>query len=506
MAAPWHRPLAGLIDDFSARSEDLRHILMTIDSVALEVPATWMDQDPEDGIARWGLPPDGHWRRGPDDVDARAVIAQEPEFGYPFCWKHTFYGAGAYEPFKRLAYQVVRSLSDIPAGDYERRRAALGLPLDAPQAARPSPQLWWIRAVHGIAARKHQGSDLWSTVGSVQADPRPTINSEGWRRAQAEGRPDVGRSDVSILEVDIFKASALALGHILAAFIPQEIVNVSPLLGGSPFCDVGGARWWRLREPILSEDQFPDRILKPCPPQFFPAVDRFAYCFVLETNGGRYLLLGALNDFWGQITPHGADSLWIIEGDQMRCHSRVGDNPVHLHYREIPKEEALKLLIASGHSSDLPGDLAALLKAELFSTSRPSQNPVVDVTPPEEGPPILPPHKAATDPDDRPHPIPTSPSEGRKGRLSKEPSRQDFAAYHLWILRIYDQRAIARMLEKEFKKPFDQPKVSRMVKRVRAWLVLGNVVPNLEPIPTPKTIPMDPKKLEQGPRNPKQSD
>ncbi len=381
MAGPWHRPLAGLIDDFAARKEDLRHILLTIDAEALEVPSVWMDQDPEDGIARWGLPPDIAWRTLPGEREARPVVVQEAEFGFPLCWKHTFYGVGAFTQFRRLAYRVVRSLADIPPGHYAGLSAAMGLPPDPPLAGCPTPHLWWTRALHGIALMRHPGSELWANCGAVRADPKPAIISQARPEIEEVDRPDFRRFDVSILEGDIFSASMHALEILRVACVPRIIVRVTPLIGGARYDDVGGAGYWVLRDVLLSQDQFPGRMPKPAPPQYYPSIDRFAYRVVMRTTSGRYLLLGAMHDYWDADSQVAADVLIAVGADDLRRRAPFLDIPVRLDYREITKNEALELLIASNHSDDL----ISLLNTSLPADFRPPQPPEDDTSTREVG-------------------------------------------------------------------------------------------------------------------------
>ncbi len=78
----------------------------------------------------------------------------------------------------------------------------------------------------------------------------------------------------------------------------------------------------------------------------------------------------------------------------------------------------------------------------------------------------------------------------------KEPSANAFAAYRAVIL--------TGMKQEDLKGRFGvgQSTISRWVRDVGKWIEAGNVLPDeiAAPPPRPKTITMDPRKLERGPR------
>src|SRR4051812_22516499 len=100
---------AGLARDFESQQADLRHVLLSLDHEILNPPPSW-DVPDDDGVIRWGLPPDEQWRRYPDEEELQPVILQELEWAFPLLWRHTFTGARAFRPFKKLAYRSLQAL------------------------------------------------------------------------------------------------------------------------------------------------------------------------------------------------------------------------------------------------------------------------------------------------------------------------------------------------------------------------------------------------------------
>jgi hypothetical protein len=78
-----------------------------------------------------------------------------------------------------------------------------------------------------------------------------------------------------------------------------------------------------------------------------------------------------------------------------------------------------------------------------------------------------------------------------RGNL-KEPSKKAIDAYRAVMFLGQKQETVAP------KFGVVQGTVSRWVKQVSSWIAAGNLLPNLD-APKPKTITMDPRKLEQGP-------
>jgi hypothetical protein len=83
-------------------------------------------------------------------------------------------------------------------------------------------------------------------------------------------------------------------------------------------------------------------------------------------------------------------------------------------------------------------------------------------------------------------------SGSKAGRLA-EPSPRAFAAYRAVRLAGQRQAEVAK------RSGVDQGTVSRWVAQVANWIRAGNVLADLD-APRPKVVPMDPAKLEQGPR------
>lgn len=80
-------------------------------------------------------------------------------------------------------------------------------------------------------------------------------------------------------------------------------------------------------------------------------------------------------------------------------------------------------------------------------------------------------------------------------RVPKEPSPEAFAAYRIQVSIGWTQEQIAEQLKQEFKRPFDQGSVSRMLKQVRQFLKAGGELPPLTSVES-----VDPKVIELGAR------
>lgn len=92
-----------------------------------------------------------------------------------------------------------------------------------------------------------------------------------------------------------------------------------------------------------------------------------------------------------------------------------------------------------------------------------------------------------------------SATEAKVSRPLNEPSKEDFAAYRLYVVAQMKQGRVAKELTAEFHKPFDQGGVSRRVKRVRAFLKAGGVMPELEQ-GNASVASVDPAVIEMGAR------
>jgi hypothetical protein len=82
-------------------------------------------------------------------------------------------------------------------------------------------------------------------------------------------------------------------------------------------------------------------------------------------------------------------------------------------------------------------------------------------------------------------------------RVLKEPKPEAIAAYRLSMLG-WNQQPIADQLTKEFKRPFQQWKVSRLLADARNWLEAGNVFPPLLEAKPATTV--DPAQIDKGAR------
>ena len=87
----------------------------------------------------------------------------------------------------------------------------------------------------------------------------------------------------------------------------------------------------------------------------------------------------------------------------------------------------------------------------------------------------------------------------RKNRL-KEPPEIEMMAYRLYKNTEANQDEIAKALQKRFRVPVGQQRVSRMIRRVRKWLKAGNILPDPAKIPRAART-TDPAVLDEGERS-----
>ncbi len=83
----------------------------------------------------------------------------------------------------------------------------------------------------------------------------------------------------------------------------------------------------------------------------------------------------------------------------------------------------------------------------------------------------------------------------------KEPPREAFEAYALHVETAWDQSSVARKLSESLGRPISQGQVSRWVKAVREWREAGSASLGSDPTTRPKTFPVDPSRLDLGPRD-----
>lgn len=91
---------------------------------------------------------------------------------------------------------------------------------------------------------------------------------------------------------------------------------------------------------------------------------------------------------------------------------------------------------------------------------------------------------------------PGPPGPAPANRPGGAPTEIEWQAYRLYTETSLDQTSVAKALEKEHKRPFDQGSVSRMVAKVRAWK--GEVKPRKSP--RARVHSVDPSHLDLGPR------
>jgi hypothetical protein len=86
-------------------------------------------------------------------------------------------------------------------------------------------------------------------------------------------------------------------------------------------------------------------------------------------------------------------------------------------------------------------------------------------------------------------------------RPPKLPPDEAIKAYRLkWILGAPTQTEIAEQLSRELGKPVSQGQVSRWLKQAEAYAHAGGVLPGLMDLPSKTPIPVDPERLDLGPR------
>jgi hypothetical protein len=85
-------------------------------------------------------------------------------------------------------------------------------------------------------------------------------------------------------------------------------------------------------------------------------------------------------------------------------------------------------------------------------------------------------------------------------RRLKEPSKDAFTAYRVWLVTGEKQEELAQRLMEPLKRKVGQGTISRWLKQVKEWIEAGNVLPDLsEPLDS-KPTPMDPERIELGER------
>lgn len=89
------------------------------------------------------------------------------------------------------------------------------------------------------------------------------------------------------------------------------------------------------------------------------------------------------------------------------------------------------------------------------------------------------------------------PSQKRKMR---QPSPEAFIAYRLWLGTGQPQKTIASLMQKQLRRPVNQVKVSRWIRRVKKWLESGNVLPSVEEV-SRAIHAIDPEKIDIGRRS-----
>jgi hypothetical protein len=91
-------------------------------------------------------------------------------------------------------------------------------------------------------------------------------------------------------------------------------------------------------------------------------------------------------------------------------------------------------------------------------------------------------------------------SQAAQGAL-KSPPDAAIKAYRLkWILGVPTQAAISERLSEELGRPVSQGQVSRWLQQAEEFASAGGVLPGLPDVPAKKPMPVDPERLDLGPR------
>jgi hypothetical protein len=207
-----------------------------------------------------------------------------------------------------------------------------------------------------------------------------------------------------------------------------------------------------------------------------------------------------LGEFFDQLLSH-CDWLILKTDDPVDYRVELhGDGQLHLYGDPTSGPQPRVAMVGVGPSSPLPGKVlsglrraAALLRDEVLGTESPARAVVADQGPgvdPTEGPAWLPLPAGVT-----PAPTPVS------RPTLKPPPDAAVKAYRLkFILGAPKQAEIARRLSQELGKPVRQGQVSRWLRQAEAFVRAGGVLPGLPDVPSLKPIPVDPERLDLGPR------
>jgi hypothetical protein len=130
-------------------------------------------------------------------------------------------------------------------------------------------------------------------------------------------------------------------------------------------------------------------------------------------------------------------------------------------------------------------------KAETTTSSRSIRGSDESLTPSAPGNAIKAPPPKENQPDSASGGAVENKASRPKGRLDEPPQRA-IDAYRAVKFAGKKQVDVARDFG------VDQGTISRWLRNVAEWIAAGNILPDLDPLP--KTITMDPSKLEQGPR------
>jgi hypothetical protein len=173
------------------------------------------------------------------------------------------------------------------------------------------------------------------------------------------------------------------------------------------------------------------------------------------------------------------DNNWLIEIDLVGYVGKI-----------LSRSEAQEWLHVHGRADELPAFLFEVVVEPDHPTGRTPEGDRTDPDPPP-GVELAAAGQGGIPREERP--TSGSDASGSKRGPFDEPPREAINAYRAVKLLGQRQREVAERFG------VDQGTISRWLKRVKEWLEAGNILPDLD-APTPKTVAMDPRKLEQGPR------
>jgi hypothetical protein len=233
LTASWRQELADLRTQFIEGACDLRHALVAIGPGVDVLDENRVDLEDGPSFRRIGLPGDVLWRRPPGAMTPRPLIHQVDYWVDNQAVReiHTFYGHNGteFERFTKLAGCVFNLLLNVEQSEYRQLTKHITMssltpqlqeryPMSAPGSQELHPREWWMHIVHRMAATRHSGSTLHSSV----AVDRESLRSVKFAHCRLPSLPPQQRENAmdfhfSILEADAFTCSAQAIELIMSS-------------------------------------------------------------------------------------------------------------------------------------------------------------------------------------------------------------------------------------------------------------------------------------------------